>query len=134
MTWTGAGHTVRIPLVIRPVTLAAPREVSGDAIWHLLLGQDRLLRHANFAARGLVAATTFAETVAQDPDQTFDPSDPTGTIHEDIVVPAGLKLFRAGIDEGFITPSGTDLDVYVYRGGPCRSSRRRRLERDGDVH
>jgi len=26
-------------------------------------------------------------------------------------------LFRVGIDEGFITPSGTDLDVYVYRGG-----------------
>ena len=36
---------------------------------------------------------------------------------QDIDVPAGLKLFRAGIDEGFITPSGTDLDVYVYRGG-----------------
>jgi hypothetical protein len=32
-------------------------------------------------------------------------------------VPVGLKLFRAGIDEGFITPSGTDLDVYVYLGG-----------------
>jgi hypothetical protein len=71
----------------------------------------------NFAARGLVPATTFAETVAQDPDQDFDPNDPTGTIHEDIVVPTGLKLFRAGIDEGFITPSGTDLDVYVFRGG-----------------
>src|ERR1044071_8886812 len=71
----------------------------------------------NFAARGLVAPTTFAEEVPQDPDQTFDPNDPTGTIHEDIIVPAGLKLLRVGIDEGFITPSGTDLDVYVYVGG-----------------
>jgi len=32
-------------------------------------------------------------------------------------VPAGVKLFRAGIDEGSITPSGTDLDVYVYSEG-----------------
>ena len=117
LTWTGDGHTVRIPMVIRPVALAAPLEVSGDASgisYSVKTGYSGTL---NFAARGLVPATTFAETVAQDPDQTFNPADPTGTIHEDIVVPAGLKLFRAGIDEGFITPSGTDLDVYVYRGG-----------------
>ena len=43
--------------------------------------------------------------------------DPAGTYKQDIVVPAGLKLFRVGIDESTITPSGTDLDVYVYRGG-----------------
>jgi subtilisin family serine protease len=117
LTWSGGGHTVRIPMVIRPVALAAPLEVSGDASgisYSVKTGYSGTL---NFAARGLVPSTTFAETVAQDPDQTFDPADPTGTIHEDIVVPAGLKLFRAGIDEGFITPSGTDLDVYVYRGG-----------------
>ena len=117
LTWNGGGHSVRIPMVIRPVALAAPLEVSGDASgisYTVKAGYSGML---NFAARGLVAATTFPETVAQDPDQTFDPADPTGTIHEDIVVPPGLKLFRAGIDEGFITPSGTDLDVYVYREG-----------------
>jgi len=117
LTWTDGTHNVRIPLVIRPVAIAAPLEVTGDASgisYEVTAGYTGTL---NFAARGLVPATTFAETVAQDPDQTFDPNDPTGTVHEDIVVPAGLKLFRAGIDEGFITPSGTDLDVYVYRGG-----------------
>ena len=31
LTWTGGGHIVRIPMVIRPVALAAPLEVSGDA-------------------------------------------------------------------------------------------------------
>lgn len=117
LTWNGGGHAVRIPLVIRPVNLAAPREVSGDATGISYTVKTGYSGTLNFAARGLVPATTFAETVEQDPDQTFDPADPTGTIHEDIVVPAGLKLFRAGIDEGFITPSGTDLDVYVYRGG-----------------
>jgi subtilisin family serine protease len=116
LTWSGGGHTVRIPLVIRPVAIAAPREVSGDASgisYTVTTGYSGTL---NFAARGLVQATTFAETVAQDPDQTFNPADPTGTVRVDIGVPTGLNLFRVGIDEGFITPSGTDLDVYIYRG------------------
>lgn len=117
LTWSGGGHTVRSPMIIRPVAIAAPLEVSGDASGISYSVKTGYAGTLNFAARGLVPATTFAETVAQDPDQTFDPADPTGTIHEDVVVPAGLKLFRAGIDEGFITPSGTDLDVYVYRGG-----------------
>jgi hypothetical protein len=103
-------------MVIKPVPIAAPLEVtatSSGITYNVKTGYAGTL---NFAARGLVPATTFAETVAQDPDQTFDPNDPTGTIHEDIVVPPGLKLLRVGIDEGFITPSGTDLDVYVYVG------------------
>ena len=117
LTWSDGTHNVRIPMVIQPVALAAPHEVTGTSsgiTYNVKTGYSGTL---NFAARGLVPATTFAETVAQDPDQTFDPNDPTGTVHEDIVVPVGLKLFRAGIDEGFITPSGTDLDVYVYLGG-----------------
>jgi subtilisin family serine protease len=120
LTWTqtaGGSHIVRIPIVTRPVAIAAPPEVTGTSSgisYDLKTGYAGTL---NFAARGLVPATTFPETVAQDPDQTFNPADPTGTVHEDIVVPAGLKLLRVGIDEGFITPSGTDLDVYVYRGG-----------------
>jgi subtilisin family serine protease len=117
LTWSSGGHTVRSPMVIRPVAIAAPLEVSGDASGISYSVKTGYAGTLNFAARGLVPATATAETVAQDPDQTFDPADPTGTIHEDVVVPAGLKLFRAGIDEGFITPSGTDLDVYVYRGG-----------------
>jgi hypothetical protein len=117
LTWSDGTHNVRIPMVIKPVPIAAPLEVTGTSsgiTYDVKTGYSGTL---NFAARGLVPATTFAETVAQDPDQTFDPNDPTGTIHEDIIVPAGLKLFRVGIDGGFITPSETDLDVYVYIGG-----------------
>jgi subtilisin family serine protease len=117
LTWSDGTHNVRIPMVVKPVPIAAPPEVTGTSsgiAYNVKTGYAGTL---NFAARGLVTPTTFAEVVPQDPDQTFNPNDPTGTIHEDIVVPAGLKLLRVGIDEGFITPSGTDLDVYVYRGG-----------------
>ena len=108
---------MRIPIVTRPVAIAAPPEVTGTSSGITYDVKTGYAGTLNFAARGLVPATTFPETVAQDPDQIFNPADPTGTVHEDIVVPAGLKLLRVGIDEGFITPSGTDLDVYVYRGG-----------------
>ena len=120
LTWTqtaAGSHTVRIPIVTRPVAIAAPSEVTGTSsgiAYNVKTGYAGTL---NFAARGLVTPTTFAEVVAQDPDQTFNPADPTGTAHEDILVPTGLKLLQVGIDEGFITASGTDLDVYVYRGG-----------------
>ena len=107
LTWTDGTHNVRIPMVIRPVAIAAPLEVTGTSSGISYDVKTGYAGTLNFAARGLVPATTFPETVAQDPDQTFDPNDPTGTIHEDIVVPAGVSLFRAGIDEGFITPSGT---------------------------
>ena len=120
LTWTqtaGGSHIVRIPIVTRPVAIAAPSELTGTASGISYFVKTGYAGTLSFAPRGLVGPTTFPEVVAQDPDQTFNPADPTGTVHEDIVVPAGLKLLRVGIDEGFITPSGTDLDVYVYRGG-----------------
>jgi hypothetical protein len=116
ITWTGSrGHVVRMPVVIRPVAIAAPAEVSGTGgpmTWTAKSGYDGTL---NTVVRGLVPATTSTFTLAQDPDATFDPADSTGTFKKDVAVPAG-GIFRAGIYEDAITPSGTDLDLYVYLG------------------
>ncbi len=60
-------------------------------------------------------ATQTAFTVAQDPDQTFSRTDPTGTFKHTVVVPPNTT-FRAGVYEDAITPTGTDLDMYVYNG------------------
>jgi subtilisin family serine protease len=117
LTWSDGTHNVRIPLVVRPVAIAAPLEVTGSNAGISYSVKTGYIGTVNFAARGLVAGTATAATVNQDPDQTFNPADATGTYKQDIVVPAGLSLFRVGIDEGFITPSGTDLDVFVFRGG-----------------
>jgi hypothetical protein len=62
-----------------------------------------------------VPATETPWTVAQDPDQTFDPEDATGTFKHDVVVEPGA-LFRAGVYEDAITPTGTDLDLFVFVG------------------
>jgi subtilisin family serine protease len=117
LTWSDGTHNVRSPLVIKPVAIAAPPEVSGTPAgftYNIKTGFDGTL---TFGARGLVAANASAQTVAQDPNQSFNVNDPTGTVKVDFVVPAGLSLLRLGIAESDITPSGTDLDVYVYRGG-----------------
>ena len=117
LTWTDekGKHSVRIPVVIRPVPLAAPAEVfsNGSPVsWTITPGYTGTL---TASVGGLVPATQTAYTVAQDPDQTFSRTDPTGTFQRDVVVPAGA-VFRAGIYEDAITPTGTDLDLYIYRG------------------
>jgi hypothetical protein len=85
---------------------------SAPLTWSAKTGYDGTL---NAVARGLVPATATTFTLLQDPDATFVQADPTGTFKKDVVVPAG-GIFRAGIYEDAITPTGTDLDLYVYLG------------------
>jgi hypothetical protein len=107
---------VRSPIVIRPVAISAPPEVTatGSSVsWQVKTGYTGPL---TASVRGLVAATETPWTILDDPDDNFDVNDPTGTFSLDVVVPAGSTL-RAGVYEDAITPSGTDLDLYVYRDG-----------------
>lgn len=115
LTWSGDRRRVESPLVIRPVPLTAPGEVSSNGSpvsWQVRPGYNGTL---TAAVGGLIPATQTPFTVAQDPDQSFNQADPTGTFKHDIVVPNGA-LLRAGIFEDAITPAGTDLDVFMFRG------------------
>ena len=116
LTWSDGTHNVRSPIVVRPLAVRAPVEATGTAAglsYDVTTGFDGTL---SFGASGLVAGVETDATVTQDPNQSFSPSDPTGTFKQDFVVPAGLNLLRVGIDEAFITPTGTDLDVFLYVG------------------
>ncbi len=118
LSWNGDhGHVVRSPVAIRPVEIAAPLEVTGtgDPITYSVT--SGFTGTLSFSARGLVPATDTDASVNQDPDQSFDPGDPTGTYSKDIAIPADQKLFRVGVSEDAITPSGTDLDVYLFLDG-----------------
>jgi subtilisin family serine protease len=115
LTLAGGGHDVRIPLVVRPVAFGAPTEASSNGSpvsWQVRVGYNGPL---NATVGGLVPAVQTAFTVAQDPDQTFVRTDPTGTFKTDVVVAPGA-VFRTGIYEDAITPNGTDLDMFVYNG------------------
>jgi len=114
LSWTDGKHDVRIPLVVRPRQFASPAEVSSTGApvsWQVNIGFNGPL---SASVGGLVAATTTPWTVTQDPDQTFVRTDPTGTFEYVTTVPNG-SVFRAGVYEDAITPTGTDLDMFAYR-------------------
>jgi subtilisin family serine protease len=116
LTWSHGPHTVRIPMVVRPVVLGVPASVSGSGnpiSYDVLFGYT-----GDFTAegRGLVPADITAGTVNQDPDQSFDPDDPAGTVAIPVTIPAGTTYARFQLFDADVAP-GSDIDLYVYRGG-----------------
>jgi hypothetical protein len=110
VTWTGnKGHVVRIPVVIKPVALAAPAQVSGS--YNVTFGYN-----GPFTATpsGLIPATTFSGSIMTDP-YVFSPVAGTGRLSYDVIVPAGTTYFRISLFDSDVNPAGTDIDVYVYR-------------------
>jgi hypothetical protein len=79
LTWTGAGHSVRIPMVVRPITLTAPTQVSGtgSAInYNVRFGYTGPF---TATARGMVPASTNNGSVATGGNQPFVVAIPAGT-------------------------------------------------------
>lgn len=109
LTWTDGTHNVRIPMVVRPVALAAPAQVSGS--YKVVFGYN-----GSFAAtaRGLIPATTFSGSITDDPTDTFTPGGP-GTVSFSVVIPAGTTYARFSLFDANVSPA-SDLDLYVYRG------------------
>jgi len=115
LTWTGAGHAVRSPIVIRPVALAAPAEVSGNGSplsYNVTFGFSGPFG-AN--ALGLIPAATTAGTVADDPKDSFSPAGQGVTAVGPLTIPAGTTVARFQLFSGDASP-GSDLDLYVYKG------------------
>ena len=116
LTWTDGRVARRAHPARRPPggTRGTTRGL-GESVWDLVLRHVRVQRDAELRGTRARRADATQTTIVQDPDQTFNPNDTTGTFSKSFAVPAGLSLFRAGVDEAFITPPGTDLDVYVFR-------------------
>ena len=99
LTWSDGTHTVRIPVVAKPVALAAPAEVSSS--YNVTFGYTGSF---TATARGLVPATTFAGSINTGQQLTYN-----------VIVPAGTTYARFSLFNATTTP-GSDLDLYVYRG------------------
>ncbi len=97
LTWTDGAHNVRIPLVVKPVALAAPPQVSGT--YDVSFGYS-----GPFTAtpRGLVPATTFTDSINNGDFLCYPVTVPDGTTY------ARFSLFDA------TTSPASDLDLYVY--------------------
>jgi len=117
LTWVGSGHEVRSPIAVKGSLLAAPEVVSGTGT------QGSVNIPVTFGytgpyqagAHGPVPPTLVTGTVAQDPDQTFDPSDPIGTTAVPITV-SGSAFLRLALDTADLTPPdpNTDIDLYLF--------------------
>jgi hypothetical protein len=111
ITWTGdQGHVVRSPVVIRPVALAAPAQVSGS--YSVTFGYNGPF---TATARGLVPAAITADTVSDDPsDSTCSLTSPNAK-HISVTVPAGTTYARFSLFDADVNP-GSDIDLCVFRG------------------
>ncbi len=115
LTWTDGTHNVRIPMVIRPVALGAPKQVSGS--YSVKFGYTGAF---TATPRGLIPAMKSDGVATQDPAQNFVKDGP-GTVKFDFVVPAGTTYARFSLFDANVSPA-SDLDLYVYRGATLVAS------------
>lgn len=114
LTWSDSAHNVRIPMVVRPVALAAPPQVSGNGdpiSYNVTFGYSGTF---SAAARGLIPATTFVDSITDDPTDNFVPGGP-GTNSYSVTVPAGSTYARFSLFNADVSPA-SDLDLYIFRG------------------
>jgi hypothetical protein len=115
LTWSDGTHSVRSPIVVRPVALAAPAQVSGTGgpiNYDVKFGYTGAFAAA---ARGLVPATTESRTVVDDPtDSTCSLTSPNAQLHT-VAIPAGTTYARFSLFDEF-TDGEDDLDMCVFLG------------------
>jgi Subtilase family/Fibronectin type-III domain/Peptidase inhibitor I9/PA domain len=109
LTWTDGSHNVRVPIVVRPVALAAPAQVSGS--YTVRFGYTGTF---SATARGLIPASTTDATITDDPKDTFEPGG-LGTVSFNVVIPGGTTYARFSLFDANVSPA-SDIDLYVYRG------------------
>ncbi len=115
LTWKDKSRkiSVRSPIAVKAALLGAPDEINGagvdgSAAFDVSFGYTGSY---TAAAHGLEPATVLADTVLQDPDQTFDPTDGFSNMHEFALT--GAAFFRVAIPPE-AAEADADLDVYVY--------------------
>ncbi|MBC7467957.1 MAG: S8 family peptidase [Ramlibacter sp.] len=100
LTLNDGSHKVRVPIVVRPVAMAAPAEVTGS--YSVTFGYDGPF---SATARGLVPAVKSPGSVA-----TGDSVDIA------VVVPSGMTHARFSLFDSDVSQS-SDLDLEVYLNG-----------------
>jgi len=108
LTWTDGPHVVRVPMVVRPVALGAPTQVSGS--YSVTFGYS-----GPFTAtpRGLVPAAITANTVADDPtDSACSLTSPNAKLIP-VNIPLGTTFARFSLFDADVNP-GADIDLCVF--------------------
>lgn len=117
LTLTAGEYSARSPIALQASAIGVPDMVtetgeSGPGSVDVSFGYTGPYQVNAF---GLAAEEITSGTVAQDPDQTFQPGDVDagGAVHYPLDL-TDVKLYRFAMNQGDVTGDGTDLDVFVY--------------------
>jgi len=117
LTWSDGVHDVTSPLVVRPVQLAAPSELSASGADNTLSFDVTFGYNGDYtaAAHGLEPATTQDGNVVDDPANDINVALGTGVgvTFEVVVVPAGSAYTRISLFDEY-TDGDDDLDLYIF--------------------
>ena len=103
LTLKDGATTVRLPVALRPVAVAAPAEVSGTGT----SGQVPVTVTSGFTGQLAVTAAGFAEGT-----RTAGRLAAGKSVESEVVLPAGTRFARFDVDAA---NDGGDFDLYVYR-------------------
>ncbi len=117
LTWSHGPHSVRSPIAVKPVALAAPDEVQGTGTDGSLSFDITFGYSGDYTAgtHGLAPADMQADIVVDDPTNDINTALATGvgiTFHE-FEVPAGSAYARFALFDAY-TDGQDDLDLYVF--------------------
>ena len=115
ITWSDGRHNVRIPVVVRPVALMAPTQVSGS--YDVKFG---FTGPFSATARGLVPATTFDGSINTNTSLSYT-----------VVVPAGTTYARFSLFDANVTPGQRPRPPGLPRRHAGRFQRRLDVGRRG---
>lgn len=107
-------HSVRSPIVVQPVAVAAASEIFSDGSPYDLGVDFGYTGDYDVTPHGLVPATLTSGVVEDDPTDEFDPNGP-GIFTKTVTIAAGTKLARFSLFDEY-TDGDDDLDLYVYLG------------------
>jgi len=114
LTWSDGVHSVRSPIVVNPVALAAPAQVSSNGApinYNVKFGYAGAF---TASPRGLVPAVVTPGAITDDPGDSFSPGGP-GVVAIPVTIPTGTTYARFSMFDADV-PAGTDIDLYVYKG------------------
>jgi len=113
LTWTGGGSSVRSPIAIRPVAIAAPGEVggcgaSGSESFDVIPGATG---DVDTKVVGLLGATPVAASVSTGAFDDSAPAVSAAVKAYTVEVTGATTLVRVDVDA---TSDADDLDLYLY--------------------
>lgn len=116
LTLSDGTHNVRVPMVVRPVALSAPAQVTATPAGGSYAVRFGFSGPFTATPRGLVPAAVSSGSVVDDPADSACSIDSATATKIDVNVPAGTTYARFSLFDADVT-AGSDIDLCVYSGG-----------------